>query len=167
MPGQSASPSNHHHNTSQHRYSTKTPAPLASWQIQQLQKHTATYPILVSDDDTMTRAFYRSLFQHYGLKSLETRDSREVLSICQQYMVGIILSDIQQPYMSGVALVNALRQHHDHDTASIPIVFVSGSSNMREAALRAGAEGFLCKPCHPNLILREIWWLLAGQYNHQ
>lgn len=154
MPGSSILP-DRNSGKAHHRYSAPSPAALLTWQIQQLQAYTASYPILISDDETMSRTFYRSLFQHHALTSLDTRDSREVLSICQQCGIGLVLSDIEQPYMSGLAMLHELRQHPN--TANIPVVFVSGSSDQRENALRAGADGFLSKPCHPNLILQEIW----------
>jgi CheY-like chemotaxis protein len=130
----------------------------APWQIERLQAHTLSYPILVTDDDTMSRTLYRALFQHDSLTHLDTRDSAEALRICRSQPVSVVISDIMKPKMDGLQMLQHLRA--DPATSHIPLLFVTGSSRMRETALQAGADGFLCKPCHPNEILQEIWRLL-------
>jgi CheY-like chemotaxis protein len=57
-----------------------------------------------------------------------------------------ILSDIMMPEIDGLQFVRELRQ--DPRTMKIPVLVVSAkaSSSDRQAALEAGASGFLAKP---------------------
>lgn len=140
-----------------------TTSRLAHWQIEKLQRFTALYPLLVSDDETMSRTLYRSLFQHDRLTHLDTRSSQEALYICEREPVSLVISDIMKPRMNGIDMLHHLRSNSD--TWHIPVLFVTGSSQLRQAALQSGADGFITKPYHPNELLQEIWRILAQHLN--
>ncbi len=137
-----------------------TPPALADWQITALQQYTATKPLLVTDDDMMSRKFYRTLLnQTFGLNLLDTWDPGEALQICRTKPVSLVITCIIKPVsMDGLHLMADLRA--DPLTKAIPLIFITGSHNAREIALDAGADAFLNKPCHPNEIMQEIWRLL-------
>ena len=135
-------------------------ASLAPWQINALQKLTVNNPILVTDDDQVTRTFYRALLsQQFGLRMVDTYDAAEALKICQTQPVSLLISCLlKPPGMDGFELAEKLKANPV--TCRIPLLFVSGSSHARDLALRAGADAFLDKPCHPYELLAEIWRLL-------
>ncbi len=134
---------------------------LVTWQLERLRIHTARYPLLVTDDDPMSRTLYRALFQHDGLTHVDTRDSREALRICQMQPISLVISDIMKPHMDGLEMLERLRT--TPATQLIPLLFITGSSSLRDMAIQASANGFLTKPCHPNEILHEIWRLLQDK----
>ncbi len=152
---------NHNHGTSSGFTSAgrQQVARLPRWQIELLQKFTALYPLLITDDDTMSRTLYRSLFDHDQLTYIDTRDSRDALQFCEQYPISLIISNIMKPGMTGIEMLQNLRNHPD--IWGTPVIFISGSNHLRETALEAGANSFLSKPCHPNEILQTIWKLLS------
>ena len=132
---------------------------LAHGQIEQLQRFTALYPLLVTDDETMARTLYRALFQHDRLTHLDTRSSQEALHLCEREPISLVISDIMKPRMNGIAMLHHLRSNPI--TRHIPVLFVTGSSQLRQTALQSGADGFITKPYHPNEMLQEIWRILA------
>lgn len=73
--------------------------------------------------------------------------ARETL---QRERPDVILSDIMMPEIDGLQFVRELRQ--DPRTSKIPVLVVSAkaSSGDRQAALEAGASGFLAKPFSAN-----------------
>jgi twitching motility two-component system response regulator PilH len=139
------------------------PAGLADWQIKALQKFTAGEPLLVTDDDVMSRKYYYALLaQTFGLKLIETWDPDEALRICRTQPIGLVISCIIKPQtMDGLKLASDLRA--DSRTRAIPLLFITASANTRDLAYEAGADAYLSKPCHPNEILQEIWQLLRGR----
>ncbi len=160
MPGQTVqSPKGISTTTQPHR--NTSPPRLAALQAERLRSHTALHPILVTDDDAMSRTLYRALFQHEGLTHLDTRDSREALCLCRKHPVSLIISDIVKPEMDGMEMLERLRAQPA--TQHLPLLFITGSSHLREVALHNGANGFLSKPCHPNEITHEIWRLLQKE----
>jgi len=135
---------------------------LSFWQVEALQRLTAAEPILVTDDDRMSRLFYRALLdQEFGFGLMETPDPAEALRICQERPISLVISCLLKPTgmdMDGLTLVEMLKQ--DLDTRQIPLLVISASMNAQEIALHAGADAFLSKPCHPNQILHEVWMQL-------
>jgi twitching motility two-component system response regulator PilH len=139
-----------------------TPAPLADWQISALQRFTIPNPLLIHEDDRMSRQFYRALLaQQFGLHVIEAWNPGEALGICQTRPVAMILSCMGKPnQMAGLNLLTSLRS--DARTRRLPFMFVTGSNFAQHLALEAGADAFLNKPCHPNDMLQTIWRLLRG-----
>ena len=135
---------------------------LAAWQVEAMQRLTASEPILVTDDDRMSRTFYRTLLnQSFGFGLLDTPDPAEALGICQERPISLLISCLLKPTgtdMDGLMLIETLKQ--DFSTRQIPLLVISASMNAESIALHAGADAFLSKPCHPNQILHEIWTLL-------
>jgi CheY-like chemotaxis protein len=133
---------------------------LADWQVDALQRLTQDAPLLVTDDDRMSRSFYQALLsQQFGFGLLETTNSSDALAICQTQPISLVISCLLKPQgMNGLTLADAMKS--DPLLREIPLLVISASQNARALALHAGADAFLSKPCHPNQILHEIWLLL-------
>jgi CheY-like chemotaxis protein len=133
---------------------------LMAWQHHALKSLFATEPILVTDDDHMSRTFYRALLQQqFGFEMLDTYDAPQALDICRTQPVSLVISCLlKPPGMDGFELAEQLKSNPA--TRRIPLLFISGSPHAEELILRAGADAFLAKPCHPYEILNKIWLLL-------
>lgn len=141
-----------------------TPAnALAAWQIEALQNLTRAEPILVTDDDSMSRTYYRALLAHqFGLGMMDTWDPAEALNLCQKQPISLVISCLRKPsHLDGLDLIENLRRIPH--TRYLPILMITATQHTREIALAAGADAYLNKPCHPYEILQEIWTLLRGR----
>lgn len=136
---------------------------LADWQVDALQRLTKAAPLLVTDDDRMSRNFYDALLrQQFGFGLLETAHPNEALQLCQSQPISLLITCLMKPQsMNGFALVESMKS--DPLLRDIPLLVISASQQARQLALHAGADAFLNKPCHPNQILYEIWLLLRPQ----
>jgi CheY-like chemotaxis protein len=139
------------------------PPALAAWQIEALKNLTREKPLLVTDDDVMSRKFYRALLADtFGLGLIETGDPGEALRICQRQPVSLVITCIIKPArIDGLKLVSDLRSNAHLRT--LPLLVITASQHTRDLAFEVGADAYLSKPCHPNEILQEIWRLLRGQ----
>ena len=71
-----------------------------------------------------------------------------------------MVSDLKMPQMDGVELCRALRG--DRATAHVPIVIVTGQGRAQaRAAIEAGCDAVLEKPCSSALLVATINILLA------
>ena len=136
------------------------PNGLADWQIEALQAFTVANPLLVTDDDNMSRKYYRSLLvDTFGLRIIETWDPDEALRIARTQPISLVISCIIKiTPMNGLELIEQLREIPQ--SHFLPVLLISGSAHVHELATQAGADAHLTKPCHPNEILQEIWLLL-------
>jgi putative two-component system response regulator len=136
---------------------------LAAWQIESLQNLTRAEPILVTDDDLMSRTYYRALLaDQFGLGMIDTWDPAEALNLCQTQPISLVISCLRKPsHLDGLDLIENLRRIPH--TRYLPILMITATQHTREIALAAGANAYLNKPCHPYEILQGIWTLLRGR----
>ena len=117
--------------------------------------------VLVIDDEEEARFVLRiSLGQIGGMTVLEAKNGQEGLAVAKAARPDLILLDAAMPRMNGEATFHALRAAEE--TASIPVVFLSGMARFDEAMRRLeslGAKAVLRKPFDPLRLpyqLREL-----------
>jgi CheY-like chemotaxis protein len=82
--------------------------------------------VLVADDDPLVLEVVKACLLRSGYEVLVARDGREALEVfrCHESELGLVLSDVTMPAMSGIDLVLELRQIN----ARIPVVLMSGDA---------------------------------------
>jgi PAS domain S-box-containing protein len=116
--------------------------------------------MVVEDNDQARKAAVRSL-QAFGYEVLSASDGAEALSMLEQRTdVGIVVSDMVMPHMSGAELANRLGEIRP----GLPVLFLSGYADAAAAGrdkLR-GDEPFLQKPFTPEALADAVRGLLDG-----
>jgi EAL domain-containing protein (putative c-di-GMP-specific phosphodiesterase class I) len=99
--------------------------------------------LLVDDDGTVLRAYGRVLKRHGYEVEMAADGESAVAALCRASF-DVILSDIEMPGMSGLALIDKVREH-DLD---VPVVLVTGMPSVDTAvdAVQHGALRYLVKP---------------------
>jgi PAS domain S-box-containing protein len=113
--------------------------------------------ILIVDDDPQTRQLYIALLTPYGHLVREAVDGSDGLSVAQQAMPDLILSDIVMPSMNGYEFVCSLRKLPG--LGKIPVIFQSASFLDKEAhalGAKCGVYDFISKPSEPERILETV-----------
>lgn len=100
--------------------------------------------ILVTEDDTLTRRFWRLVLEEEGHRVVEAADGLEALSVLATTPCWLVITDLEMPHMDGFALIRAMRRAG----LRTPIIVVSGCahSEMRQQAYRDGATLVFLKP---------------------
>ena len=105
--------------------------------------------ILIADDERIERKGIRSLLERkdYNLEILEAGNGKEALEIARRQKPDILLSDIKMSFMTGLELMEKVRQF-DPDMA---IIIFSGYSDFEYArqAIQNGVMGYVLKPVNP------------------
>lgn len=100
---------------------------------------------LVVDDEPMARLIARSHLEKIGVDVVEAESGAKALSCIKDKRPHIIIADIMMPGMDGFELLGLLKQ--DVSTRGIPlIVMTSVDGEIRDKALRRGADDFVGKP---------------------
>jgi two-component system, chemotaxis family, chemotaxis protein CheY len=118
--------------------------------------------ILVIDDASLVRLYYRTTLEEAGFKVEEAMNGLEALEKLLTFPVHLMIVDINMPQMDGLTFLQAVRLR-DRALASIPALVTSTESAEAdfEAARVAGANYYLVKPIdQPRL--REFAHLLCG-----
>ena len=107
--------------------------------------------IAIVDDDEAVRVAMKSLVRSVGHHASTFASVEEFLKCKQFSNTSCIITDLQMPGLSGLDLQDLLiaRGHR------FPIIFITGfpDENVRARAMKAGAVGFLSKPCNVNQLI--------------
>jgi len=118
--------------------------------------------MIVDDSVTALRKLKRSLvdagFQHI----IEAKNGIEAMEELEKNQsIDLILSDWVMPKMSGLELLNKIRNHSEIGLREKPFFMVTSSREKKEIkeALSAGANGYLLKPFDSLEIIQRIYKL--------
>jgi CheY-like chemotaxis protein len=101
--------------------------------------------VLIADDDTAIRQWIRAVADVAGHTVLEAADGEEAWTSVQAKRPDVVLLDMHMPRRDGLAVAQAVK--HDPALAGTRVVMLSGSPEDASAALAAGADAYLVKPC--------------------
>ncbi|HKP12399.1 MAG TPA: response regulator [Blastocatellia bacterium] len=117
------------------------------------------YKILVVEDTVDTRALIKMMLTLEGYSVYEAADGREGLAQAKGVQPDMIVTDIRMPEMSGIEMVEHLRQ--DTTFAKTPILVLSAFGDEITNAINAGASGALLKPVMPENVIRAVRRMLV------
>lgn len=102
--------------------------------------------IMLVDDEQTSRHFMAKFLQKFGHVVIEADNAVEALGILQTRQVGLLLTDIRMPGMSGIDLLRRMRGLPGKERT--PAVVFTAFGDMQSAidALRLGARDYLFKP---------------------
>lgn len=109
--------------------------------------------LLVDDDDGVRRVFGRVL-SRAGFQISEAADGATALNMLARQRFDVVLSDIAMPGLSGMQLLQAVRERGH----LVQVVLATGNPTL-ESAMRAGALGvvhYLTKPVEHTVLVEVI-----------
>jgi len=127
------------------------------------QKTKGTKRILVVEDELEIRELYTILLEAAGFQVQTAEHALSAVCAMVVQKPDLILVDIRMPIVDGFSFVSEIRAHRD--TRDIPIIAVTGldSFEAREAAMKAGCNGFMTKPIQPARFAKEIKSFLSSR----
>jgi len=108
--------------------------------------------ILFAEDDSDTREMVQLLLNIAGFRVSVVEESQKVLELIKTQHFDVLLLDSWMPDMTGLELCYAVRAVNQN----VPIVFCSGAASKAdiEAAITAGAHGYIIKPFNPDTLIQ-------------
>jgi two-component system chemotaxis response regulator CheY len=118
--------------------------------------------ILVVDDASLVRLYYRSTLEQAGYRVEEALNGIEALEKLLTTAVDLLIVDVNMPQMDGLTFLSKLRGQ-EGPIASIPALITSTESAERDfaAARAAGANLYLVKPIDRETLV-EFAAMLCG-----
>lgn len=115
--------------------------------------------LLIVEDHPQMRAFVSDIFSG-SFHVLEAERGEDALEMAQQYLPDVIITDWMMPGMSGLNLCKALRQNPK--TNHIPVLILTSKSSQESQieGMQAGADDFISKPFHADLLQLRVNKLL-------
>lgn len=105
----------------------------------------AGIPVLIAEDDPVSRELVASLVQKWGFRSIVTEDGREAIAALRaEEGPAIALLDWMMPGMDGLEVCRRVRE--GGKTIYIILLTARGAKESIVEGLRAGADDYLVKP---------------------
>lgn len=101
--------------------------------------------LLVIDDDIDSADVLAEVMRSQGHDVRVGHDGREGLRLADAKRPDLALLDVEMPFLDGPGLANAMLLHN-LGLESVPVIFLSGVSNLSDVAARVGTPYFLNKP---------------------
>lgn len=119
------------------------------------QRDAAIARILIVDDEPDIRFMMRLIFESAGYEVVEARNGAAGLKSVRAKRPDLVTTDVMMPMMDGLEFIDRLRA--DPKTAAIPILVVSGNSELASAA-----DTRLGKPFKARELLSAVARLVNG-----
>jgi putative two-component system response regulator len=109
--------------------------------------------ILAVDDAPENLDVVKGLLSpHYTVKAAV--NGQMALKIAEKTAPDLILLDIRMPGMDGYEVCRKLKA--DEATAGIPVIFLTGETDVSSEVAAVGGEGYITKPIEPDTLLDRI-----------
>jgi CheY-like chemotaxis protein len=113
--------------------------------------------VLIVEDHVDTRLMYAEYLRFTGLTVTEARDALTGVAKAIALRPNVIVMDLMLPGIDGWEAIRRLRTNTQ--TARLPIIVITGHEHkeyLRHAAIAAGADAYLIKPCLPSRLGSEV-----------
>lgn len=111
--------------------------------------------VLLIEDNPDERRMYASLLYYNGFDVVEAKDAISGLQMARAKRPDAILMDVMLPSMSGLIAAQILAARHD--ASPIPVVIMTGLTNITASAARAaGCAALLHKPVRNHELVSTV-----------
>lgn len=110
--------------------------------------------VFIVDDDASIRDALSLLLSLRGLRAQLFASAEDFLGVYQPEWRGCLLTDLRMPGLSGIELIDALKDRH----VSLPVILLTAHGDVAttRTALRGGAFDFLEKPIDEDILLEVL-----------
>src|SRR3954447_9850857 len=104
--------------------------------------------ILVVDDSSLVRLYYRSALEKAGFEVEQAINGIEGMERVLSQRFDLVIVDVNMPRMDGFTFLRSLRCGGANDVASLPALMISSEAEMQDMAeaRASGANFYLVKP---------------------
>ena len=111
---------------------------------------------LVVDDSHIVRRILRRIIEELQIEVLEAENGGVALEQCRQKMPDCVFMDWSMPVMDGIECVKNIRQQVEGDKPIVLFCTVETDPDFIEMAYAAGANDYIIKPIHFNLVQNKF-----------
>ncbi|MGF6456650.1 response regulator [Pseudomonas frederiksbergensis] len=119
--------------------------------------------LVLADDHEVTRTGFVALLAGHPQFEVvgQARDGQEAVDVCERLLPDIVILDIRMPVLNGLGAARILQQRLP--TLKVVIFTMDDSPDHLEAAMNAGAVGYLLKDASRNEVIDALQRVAAGE----
>lgn len=119
--------------------------------------------ILILDDLDINRRLLRAMLKTAPYRVLEAKRASEALQIMDHEVVDLLILDLMMPEMSGLEFCQRIKSNRK--TQLMPVLMLTSVQGVENeiAGISSGADEFLTKPLHPDVVRTRIRAMLRNK----
>ena len=123
--------------------------------------------MLLVEDDVDAQDIYAKTLAHEGFEVVLAPSIAEATATARTLRLDVVVLDCRLPDGDGLELARTWRS--DPTMRSVPVVVLTAFSSRQdvEAAILAGADAFVVKPCPGHVLAKHIDGVLKGTHPSQ
>lgn len=121
-----------------------------------------TYSILLVDDNPEVLDYLEMIFKNkYHVAKVE--NGIKALAYIKEKIPDLVISDLMMPEMDGIELCKSIKT--DINISHIPLILLTSKSTIEDRleGLQSGADDYIQKPFHPNILKVRVEKLIEAQ----
>ena len=120
--------------------------------------------IVIIDDCRLTLAVARDMLEAegFGVATAESTLAANPLIFCKN-PPDLIMVDVEMPLLNGGKTVELLKSRDNSKEIAVLMTSAKSSEELSAIAEKAGADGFVCKPLLPHILLPQVRALIAAE----
>lgn len=116
----------------------------------------AGFHVLIVDPDVNVASVLKSVLEQAGFRVSIAESFREALTVIDQDMPQLILTELMLPDVHGLDLLRVVREQYTHHPLALMVITHAGGGYQMGQAIDAGADTFLIKPVGVDELLRGV-----------
>ena len=118
--------------------------------------------VLIVEDNELNMKLFHDLLEAHGYATVETRSGVEAVGLARAHKPDLILMDIQLPEVSGIEVIQWIKD--DDDLKTIPIIAITAYAMKgdEEKIRNSGCEAYLSKPISVVKFLETVRNYIGG-----
>lgn len=111
--------------------------------------------ILVCEDNKLTQRVLEVALKKMNYETLVATDGEEAIRLIKENDIGLVITDINMPYNSGLEIVEFVRKKYGKE---LPVIIVTNINldDIRKQAQELGADAYITKPFDPAELINAI-----------
>ena len=120
-----------------------------------------SHRILVVDDEVHIQQVLTLKLRNSGYVVITASDGEEGMNTAVSEKPDLIISDFQMPYMTGLEMCTALKQHEDTATTPVIMLTARGYALSDDDLAATNIKDVIGKPFSPRAILSQVQEILG------
>ncbi len=130
-------------------------------------EHTAPATVLLADDDDATRDLVASALRDNGFEVVPVPSGQAAVERVAAGGIDVVLVDAVMPGMSGVETAVAIKAVEQQGFTPVVLVLARTDTQSRVEGLRAGVDGYVCKPMEETELVMAVVAALRARRAHE
>lgn len=131
----------------------------------QVSTDTDQQVILIVDDSSSVRNLVEFILDADGYKVIQAEDGQQAWQMLQRVKPSLVLTDYEMPNMTGVELLQRMREQERFNDVPIILLTARKSEEDEVFGLKAGADDYIGKPVEPLKLQARVRKTLALYQN--